>query len=112
MGSKVTALALAVQLGVAADVMRVLCLLCLSFLPHGFALEASPVDGYQIRNSLFLTQFLRSPAQASINIVEHEDLPAMERKAKYMGMALEAERARRAVLDELASDARMEAGSK
>lgn len=45
-----------------------------------------PVDAFKLRNSLFLTQPLRSPAAAAINIVEHEDVSKLKDKAKYQAM--------------------------
>eukprot|EP00933_Yihiella_yeosuensis_P011653 TRINITY_DN119157_c0_g1_i1.p1 TRINITY_DN119157_c0_g1~~TRINITY_DN119157_c0_g1_i1.p1 ORF type:complete len:201 (-),score=30.74 TRINITY_DN119157_c0_g1_i1:93-653(-) len=51
-----------------------------------------PVDGYKIRNSLYLTQVMRSPPQASINIVEHEDLEHERSKLEYKALAAKAHR--------------------
>ncbi|CAJ1365929.1 unnamed protein product [Effrenium voratum] len=70
------------------------------------ASKVMPVDGFKIRNSLFLTQLLRSPAQgartsaeayfavdvagfcnaASVNVIEKEDVANMKSKAVYKGM--------------------------
>ena len=56
--------------------------------PAGFlAARALPVDGYKIRNSLYLTQPLRSPAQAALNVISREDTSLMQEEAKYAGMA-------------------------
>merc|ERR1712187_188410 len=63
--------------------------------------SASAVDGYQVRNSLFITQPLRSPAQASINVVMHEDIPRMVYMAKYKGIANQAERLKRDLESEI-----------
>ena len=63
--------------------------------------SASPVDPFQIRNSLFLTQTMRSPPQASINVIEHEGMAARVRSAKYRGIAAKAQRERKAVLGAL-----------
>lgn len=51
------------------------------------AAKALPVDGYKLRNSLYLTQPLRSPAQAALNIISREDTLQMREEAKYAGMA-------------------------
>lgn len=45
-----------------------------------------PVDGYRVRNSLYLTQLMRSPAAASVNVIEAEDAPRMYEEAKYKAM--------------------------
>jgi len=50
------------------------------------ASKVLPVDAYKIRNSLYLTQSLRSPAQAAINIVSKEDVAKAQEEAKYKGM--------------------------
>lgn len=50
------------------------------------ASKTLPVDGYKIRNSLSLTQPLREPEQASVNVIENEDVQSMQAKAKYRGM--------------------------
>merc|ERR1712187_100334 len=46
----------------------------LSFLSS----KTIPVDAYKIRNSLYLTQPLRSPPQAAINVIEREDVAKMQ----------------------------------
>jgi len=48
--------------------------------------QVLPVDAYKLRNSLFLTQPMRSPAVAAINVVEREDLARMKDQAKYQAM--------------------------
>jgi len=50
------------------------------------ASEVLPVDAYKIRNSLYLTQSMRSPAQAAINVVSREDVAKAQEEAKYKGM--------------------------
>ena len=45
-----------------------------------------PVDADRIKKSLYLTQSLRSPPQASINVVMREDVRNMRDTANYMGM--------------------------
>jgi len=50
------------------------------------ASKSIPVDGYKIRNSLYLTQPLREPEQASVNVIMSEDLPRMQEESKYRGM--------------------------
>merc|ERR1712048_153895 len=65
------------------------------------AQSASTVDDMQIRNSLWLTSPLRSPAQASVNVEMHEDIPKMAYAAKYKGIANQAERLKRDLESEL-----------
>jgi len=50
------------------------------------ASKVLPVDAYKIRNSLYLTQSLRSPAQAAVNVVSKEDVAKAQEEAKYKGM--------------------------
>jgi len=50
------------------------------------ASKVLPVDAYKIRNSLYLTQSMRSPAQAAINVVSREDVAKAQEEAKYKGM--------------------------
>jgi len=50
------------------------------------ATKTIPVDGYKIRNSLYLTQPMREPAQASVNVIMHEDMPRILQESKYKGM--------------------------
>lgn len=50
------------------------------------ASKTLPVDGYKIRNSLPLTEPMREPAQASVNVIMAEDVQSMQQKAKYRGM--------------------------
>lgn len=50
------------------------------------AARVIPETRYKIRNSLYLTQLLRSPAQASINVVEQEDPQRVYEEAKYKAM--------------------------
>ena len=49
-------------------------------------METIPVDGQKIRNSLWLTQVLRSPAQATINAGVHEDIGALQTAQRYEQM--------------------------
>merc|ERR1712107_6898 len=44
----------------------------LSFL----SAKTMPVDAYKIRNSLYLTQLMRSPPAAAINVIMREDVAA------------------------------------
>ena len=44
---------------------------------------------------------MRSPPQASIDVIEHEGMAARVRSAKYLGIAAKAQRERKAVLEEL-----------
>ena len=45
-----------------------------------------PVDADRIKKSVFLTEPLRSPPQASVNIIMHEDVKRMKDAFKYHGM--------------------------
>jgi len=56
-----------------------------------------PVDSYKIRNSLFLSQPLRMPAAAAVNVIENEDTSRMYEEAKYAGMQSQASRLDRIV---------------
>merc|ERR1712032_705088 len=51
-----------------------------------------PVDAYKMRNSLYLTQLLRSPAQAAINVIMREDLPKMRQQSIYRSMEGQSDR--------------------
>merc|ERR1711862_100691 len=44
------------------------------------------VDPYKIRNSLFLTQSMRAPPAASLNVIMQEDIQGSSAAAKYKGM--------------------------
>lgn len=44
------------------------------------------VDAQKVRNSLYLTQLMRSPAQASVNVLVHEDPNQLGSHAKYKAM--------------------------
>jgi len=44
------------------------------------------VDAQKIRDSLYLTQLMRSPAQASVNVLVHEDPYQLGAHAKYKAM--------------------------
>lgn len=50
------------------------------------ATRVLPVDGYKVRNSLFLSQLLRTPAAAAVNVLENEDAARMLEEAKYKAM--------------------------
>ena len=50
------------------------------------ATQVLPVDADRIKKSLYLTQSLRSPPQASVNVIMHEDVQHMKDAAKYKGM--------------------------
>jgi len=63
-------------------------------------LQVLPVDAYKIRNSLFLTQPMRSPPQASVNVISKED-PGLIVQAKYEGMENQVERLRGAFASRL-----------
>ena len=45
-----------------------------------------PVDATRIKKSLYLTESLRSPPQASVNVIMHEDVEHMKDVSKYKGM--------------------------
>merc|ERR1712107_976818 len=55
-------------------------------LARCLSVQVLPVDPYKIRNSLFATQFMRGPAQASVNVIEREDVLGMQSMTKYQGM--------------------------
>lgn len=95
--------------GAIADVPRFMHGSPVAFL----SARSLPVDSYKIRNSLFdtvctfmyinkcaytesvgLQQLLRTPAQAAVNIIEKEDVAAMQDEAKYAGMRSEIGRLR------------------
>ena len=44
------------------------------------------VDAQKVRDSLYLTQLMRSPAQASVNVLVHEDPYELGARAKYKAM--------------------------
>ena len=50
------------------------------------ATRVLPVDADRIKKSLYLTQPLRSPPQASVNVIMHEDVQRMKDESKYKGM--------------------------
>lgn len=50
------------------------------------ATRVLPVDSERIKKSLYLTQSLKSPPQASVNVIMHEDVQAMKDALKYEGM--------------------------
>jgi len=45
-----------------------------------------PIDAEKIRNSIPLTEALKAPAPASVNLIMHEDLAGMRQASKYQGM--------------------------
>ena len=45
-----------------------------------------PVDANRIKKSLYLTQSLRSPPQASVNVIMREEVQHMQDASKYKGM--------------------------
>merc|ERR1712166_31846 len=45
-----------------------------------------PVDALKIRNSMFVTQPMRSPAAAAVNVVMKEDVAELQDVAKYAAM--------------------------
>jgi hypothetical protein len=50
------------------------------------ATQVLPVDADRIKKSLYLTQALRSPPQASVNVIMQEDVQHMKDASKYNGM--------------------------
>jgi hypothetical protein len=60
-----------------------------------------PVDPARIRKGIDLTQPLRAPPQATVNVIEREDTVAMEDGAKYAGMIGQTERVMAAFNDDL-----------
>lgn len=65
------------------------------------AARVLPVDAYKVRNSLFLSQVLRMPAAAAINVVENEDAARMYEEAKYKAMQGQGARLDRQLEDKL-----------
>jgi len=65
------------------------------------ATRTIPIDAYKIRNSLYLTQPMREPPQASINVVMREDLHELEEESKYRGMEDQAAQLREDIRDAL-----------
>ena len=59
-----------------------------SFLTSGVL----PIDPEHIRKGIDLTQPLRAPPQAAVNVVEREDTAAMDYGAQYVGMIDQTER--------------------
>ena len=54
------------------------------------ATKVLPVDAGKIKNSLYVTQSMRSPPQASVNVIQRENIEEAERQAKYQGMKRQA----------------------
>jgi hypothetical protein len=55
--------------------------------PSSFlATRVLPVDADRIKKSLYLTQSMRSPPQASVNVIMREDVQGMQDASKYQGM--------------------------
>jgi len=50
------------------------------------ATKVLPVDPYRLRNSLFLSQPLREPAAASLNVVVAEDVEGMKKSAEQKAL--------------------------
>ena len=50
------------------------------------ATKVLPVDADRIKKGLYLTQSLRSPPQASVNVIMREDVHHMQDASKYEGM--------------------------
>ena len=50
------------------------------------ATKVLPVDADRIKKGLYLTQSLRSPPQASVNVIMREDVHHVQDAAKYEGM--------------------------
>ena len=50
------------------------------------AAKVLPIDAGKIKNSLYVTQSMRSPPQASVNVIMREDIEELQRKVKYEGM--------------------------
>jgi CPW-WPC domain-containing protein len=65
------------------------------------AARSMPIDGYKIRNSLSLTEALRAPAPASVNVIMHEDVASMQQASKYRGMEEQAQRLEQQIEDTL-----------
>ena len=58
-----------------------------------------PVDAYNIRNGLFLSQPLRSPPATSVNVIENEDIERILEEAKYKSMEGQSARLEQALQD-------------
>merc|ERR1712187_554952 len=72
--------------------------------------QTIPVDAYKIRNSLYLTQPMRTPATASVNVIMKEDTAASFDAAKYKGIESQIESLEQAFeigLKQLRGDARL-----
>ena len=54
--------------------------------PSFLGTKVLPVDSDRITSSLYLTQPLRSPPQATVNVIMHEDVQSMKDASKYKGM--------------------------
>ena len=50
------------------------------------ATRVLPVDAERIKKSWYLTQSLRSPPQASVNLIMHENVQGMKDASNYKGM--------------------------
>ena len=50
------------------------------------ATQVLPVDAGRIKKSLYLTESLRSPPAASVNVIMQEDVQHMKDASKYKGM--------------------------
>ena len=54
--------------------------------PSFLTTKVLPVDADRIKRGWYLTQPLRSPPQATVNVIMHEDVQNMKDASKYNGM--------------------------
>ena len=69
------------------------------------ATKVLPIVADKIKNSLYVTQSMRSPPQASVNVIMHENIEEAERRAKYQGMKTQAAKLKEYVRRRLAGEA-------
>merc|ERR1712007_380074 len=65
--------------------------------------KALPVDAYKMRNSLHDTAFMRTPRQATVNVIEREGLSGAADDGKFVAMRSRAARLRQEFEDGLAT---------
>ena len=69
------------------------------------ATKVLPIDAENIKNSLYVTQSMRSPPQASVNVIMRENIEDMEKRAKYQAMKEQAASLKEYVRRRLADEA-------
>ena len=70
------------------------------------ATKVLPIDAEKIKNSLYVTQSMRSPPQASVNVIMRENIEDVEKRAKYQAMKEQAASLKEYVRRRLADEAR------